>query len=930
MRSLSLSFIFTLLMGSAATPAAQPKLAPELSLGRGGVADTSLTDDLCLTTPDATGSEFTRTATIPGAGVGVTVPVFFHLLIADDGVTGNVSDAVLDTQVAMLNEAFGDGRCSNCTSSTVRNNYTFVKAGVSRTVNGDWHDRHTVQDSDPEVLAIKSALAVDPSRALNVYVADMPGGGVGFGTFPDEYVEDDYRRSIFIDYVVLPSGRSSYDLGFILVHEVGHNFGLYHTWSPIEIPPPETTAVALDMELVCYPEDDCNIQPDFVCDTPEHSIPQYQCGDAGSPCYDEPAPLHNFMNYANERSCFPETVHFTAGQHERMAAQLLEYWPTLVDPADPDRIVVDADRVIAPDQRWTLFGSVPFAFDGARVVVQSGSFSAQGATLTALNPNGGLASWGGLRYEAGSTGVLDGVTIEHAGWVGGAAVTIVDASPTIRNSTIQNSLPYGEVRGILVTGSQSDPQILGNEIRDMSGDGIAVVTGAHTYAMLDRNLLLGNGGDGIAFGPNASGFVINNTAGGTSLVGNGGAGYSAAAGATPAFGIYFSGYQQYGENTAAFNGAAGLYAEDGAYVSAGASTFGRNNRLFRNGPGGDFQSFPYDGNGPDAEARTGATLAARYNWWGRPPSKAFPTPDLVADANAAIYWSPMLACDPAASGCNPTREAGPAGIPRGGSTADSLLLLAEMALHQGHYREAYRQARAAVVAEPTGPVASAAVGLAGRLCAAVPEAPEYLAQAEAAASPARRPWVQRAQVACHRARGDEAAALAVAAVLAEGSGTGHAIYGYLAAMDLHLEAGDVASAETAWGAAAALAPESRGVRLAGSALAAAGGALEPGNARSSAQANTRDREAPKLFAVGAAYPNPTASGLLVPVVLPVAGTVRMAAFDVLGREVDRQTVDLGTGSHDVSLSLGAAPAGLYVVRVEVGDLVRSQRVTVLR
>ena len=83
-------------------------------------------------------------------------------------------------------------------------------------------------------------------------------------------------------------------------------------------------------------------------------------------------------------------------------------------------------------------------------------------------------------------------------------------------------------------------------------------------------------------------------------------------------------------------------------------------------------------------------------------------------------------------------------------------------------------------------------------------------------------------------------------------------------------------------------------------------------------------------AVGAAYPNPTAGGLLVPVVLPLAGTVRVAAYDVLGREVARRTAELGIGAHELALALGAVPAGVYVVRVEVGDLVRAQRVTVLR
>ena len=81
----------------------------------------------------------------------------------------------------------------------------------------------------------------------------------------------------------------------------------------------------------------------------------------------------------------------------------------------------------------------------------------------------------------------------------------------------------------------------------------------------------------------------------------------------------------------------------------------------------------------------------------------------------------------------------------------------------------------------------------------------------------------------------------------------------------------------------------------------------------------------------AAWPNPTRGVATVAFGLAEGGAVRVAVYDVLGREVavaaDRA---FGPGRHEVALASGAFPAGAYVVRVQTEGGVRVVRLTVAR
>ena len=81
------------------------------------------------------------------------------------------------------------------------------------------------------------ALNIDPVHYLNIYSASCtssdPGGNTincGYSWFPTQYSESHYRQGITIDYRCIAGGSYGDDTA---THEIGHYFGLYHTFNMI-------------------------------------------------------------------------------------------------------------------------------------------------------------------------------------------------------------------------------------------------------------------------------------------------------------------------------------------------------------------------------------------------------------------------------------------------------------------------------------------------------------------------------------------------------------------------------------------------------------------------------------------------------------------------------------------------------------------------
>jgi len=84
--------------------------------------------------------------------------------------------------------------------------------------------------------------------------------------------------------------------------------------------------------------------------------------------------------------------------------------------------------------------------------------------------------------------------------------------------------------------------------------------------------------------------------------------------------------------------------------------------------------------------------------------------------------------------------------------------------------------------------------------------------------------------------------------------------------------------------------------------------------------NVEDSETPVQFALFGNYPNPFNPQTTIRYALPQAAPVRLAVYDVLGREVallvDQQQP---VGTHEVAFEASGLPGGIYYYRIEAGS-----------
>jgi hypothetical protein len=226
----------------------------------------------------------------------IIVPVFFHVITAGTSLEeGNVPEAKLDEQIAVLNTAFSGGRGGASTP------FYFVKAGTTRTLNASWFSGFSANQITTQERAAVTRLHTGGLKALNVYTVNA---GTSWGIDP-QWVHNDYLDDgIVLRFWDLPGlSVGNYSLGMTAVHEAGHWLGLAH---------PQRGG--------------CNPVNDEVADTPQQAHDAAGCpATAPDTCPSDPGsdPIHNYMNTAYD-ACMTE---FTPGQVARMSAM----WGTYRD-----------------------------------------------------------------------------------------------------------------------------------------------------------------------------------------------------------------------------------------------------------------------------------------------------------------------------------------------------------------------------------------------------------------------------------------------------------------------------------------------------------------------------------------------------------------------------------------------------------------------
>lgn len=215
----------------------------------------------------------------------ITIPVAFHIITTSSGL-GMVDYWQLEAQIDTMNTSFeGSG-------------FNFHLFSVDTVANDNWYDGN-------DENGFKRALAVDPARVLNFYLAGLGGGLLGWAYLPWSFDESDPFHGVVVLNESLPGGNASpFNLGATGTHEVGHYLGLYHTFSGGCTPP-----------------------GDEVEDTPFQQSPSSGCPQGRDSC---PAPgedpIHNYMDYSSD-ACMYE---FTPGQADRMNWAVLTYKPSLL------------------------------------------------------------------------------------------------------------------------------------------------------------------------------------------------------------------------------------------------------------------------------------------------------------------------------------------------------------------------------------------------------------------------------------------------------------------------------------------------------------------------------------------------------------------------------------------------------------------------
>jgi hypothetical protein len=89
--------------------------------------------------------------------------------------------------------------------------------------------------------------------------------------------------------------------------------------------------------------------------------------------------------------------------------------------------------------------------------------------------------------------------------------------------------------------------------------------------------------------------------------------------------------------------------------------------------------------------------------------------------------------------------------------------------------------------------------------------------------------------------------------------------------------------------------------------------------------------APQEFSLAQNSPNPFNPTTVISYQLPVAGNVRLAVFDLLGREVAVLVNEMKEeGNHTVQFDAGGLASGAYIYRIEAGSSVQTKRMMLLK
>ena len=220
----------------------------------------------------------------------INIPVYVHVVYSNS--QQNISNAQIASQMSVLNADF---RKQNSDAGNTPTEFagvaadaeiSFSLAGTFRYSNSraDWGTSNAVKSVYPPVT---------PSTHLNIWVANIGGGILGYAQFPGGSSATDGVVCSPQYFGTTGFVSAPFNGGRTMTHEVGHYLNLRHIWG----------------------DGRCR-QDDFVADTPSSDAPNYGCPTYPTANCKSNDMTMNYMDYTDD-ACMSM---FSEGQKSRMRA----------------------------------------------------------------------------------------------------------------------------------------------------------------------------------------------------------------------------------------------------------------------------------------------------------------------------------------------------------------------------------------------------------------------------------------------------------------------------------------------------------------------------------------------------------------------------------------------------------------------------------